>query len=166
MISRIFILNDNIEGAQSLHYKWYYWRHNPNGPYCGAGRRDSVSLERYQAFIWASKKFDPFFVQHTYQISSKIISHFPWCFFNRTKMMVPFCQGRQVEGFENKQPKAWLCFTLQISIKTFPGKFYQISSESSGCPFERNWRFCIKILVREQKYQIPQRNVNMRSLKV
>ena len=65
---------------QNPHFEWYYWRHNPNGPYCGAGRRDSVSLERYQAFIWASKKFDPFFVQHTYQISSKIISHFLWTF--------------------------------------------------------------------------------------
>ena len=53
-----------------------------------------------------------------------------------------------------------LCFTLQISIKTFPAKFYQISSERARVsPFERNWSFCIKVLIFEQKYQIPQRKV-------
>ena len=57
-----------------------------------------------------------------------------------------------------------LCFTLQISIKTFPAKFYQISSERARVsPFERNWSFCIKVLIFEQKYQIPQRKVTIYS---
>ena len=99
----ILILNDIIEGTiPTLHIVELVG--------------EIVSAEKDIGLLFERKKFDPFFVEHTYQITSKILSHVPClCFFSSKKMMVPFCR---VEGFENKQPRASLCFTLQIPIKT------------------------------------------------